>query len=370
MEDETNFIKHKVIWGDILPQDRKLIAENNNCCLTKRTRFVNQSIHTVVITFRDGTYSLLKPAASGHFNDTLVICHNTENYLSPISTIDGYQDEVVKLLRRQLVTNKGDHLYWEEAIDINTIMDSRHGVYVNSADIVIGLADRFEFIDFHPFCPQATHNRYLSLGEDFNPMYDTRVSIRLVDNEEHYARLYGIFHNEVIVLNTKKSTTLQSGLWVAGLPKLDTSRSNAVRKDERFNIPDCLAGITPIKLYVTLVQAKEALYQIRNGDLVDKLEERNHEMVIAKIKREKELLEQENNLMRLKYAQEKTMTDEIEARRNKEIVEFKLNQELELEKLKKESLKHSEKYKTLTEALKLTGVALTVGFTIYKLMKK
>ena len=371
INDKNNHIACKVFSGSIIPDTRLVLVSNTNRnpSTTRTSKFVNLSAYKLIVSFRDGSRSILEPQLKGPFMEALIIGHRIETDTGSIQVIPGEECEVTNILRRQAYVSAGRHCYWEELIDIDVIRSCRNGVYLKSADAVVGLYDREPKLTEHPFSIQRVHNLYLNLGDDFDSETDINVGIRFIDNDNMHSKLYALFHEQIVVIIPKRSNTLDDGIYITGLNSLISDSSNSIRQDLCYSYDAVLAGNTPVQMYTTLIEAKDALAKKRGNLALEKIEEHAHELAIATIKREKELLENENALLKSQQLKEKVIIEELEVTRLMKLQQQKLEYEERINVYKEESIKLSGKYKIVTETLKVITVIITVSAAFYKLKK-
>jgi len=370
MSNDNVLNNAKLINTDkILVGDKCAVSNNYANSLSTKLKIVNLSSHHLVVYFRDGCIAELPPLEGGPYPDTVIIGHAKQNSLGRINAIAGMECEKTNTIRVELAKNRNKHLYYEEVIDVNSIMNSRNGIYVTTADIIIIMADRVQNIPFHPFCTQSIHNLYLIATEGFDSTTDINVGIRLINNDGLQSRVYIIFHDRLMVLWPKRSTTLKDGLYITGLTHLHTEVSNGIRKDEYFTIEEALDGKCPVKVYSNIVAARDALNASRVEEAKEVILSREHETTIINMKRQKEILENENVLLKAQQVKEKELAAESAAKREAEITAEKHRIEKELLMLKEEAALKALEQKKWTEAAKLVGTVCAVGLTIYKILK-
>lgn len=364
MLDTTDIYTQK---GDVRENPEYGTAHND--ILLAESRFINLSSYTIVIAFRDGSIATLPTRKLVSYNESFVIGHKKINRSGTIQTVDGPECKNTERVRKELLKNNNQSFYWEECITIETIMSHRSGIYIPSADIVVSVATMYDTMASHPYSIQSIHNGYVRVGDAFDSRTDIGVIIRAIDNTAECGKLYVIFNNDIAVVIPRKSVVLDSGIYVTGLPSLNTTTTNTIRRDVRYDIIDSLSGKAPFKFYLTLLEAKEALRESQNIVLQDSIDAREHELAIARIKQQKDIYEQELIRLKLELSEKKVITDEIEASRLREETERKHRYDAECDRLKSEAAQSANSQKTLVEGLKLLSVVVTVGWSLYKILK-
>lgn len=359
-------ISNKIIYGEVCDTE-KLLAKNvdhNGLCVGNR--FVNFSSENITVLFRDGTFSHIPPKLNPPYFDALVICHNKSNNLSPINIIDGDEDNFTKHIRIQLARANNRDLYWEEIIKIDVIRDTRKGVYLKSCDVNVALTSRLSYVDYHPFSLQHTINKYIK-SEDFDPMYDIGVQVRLINNDTKTHILYVIFNNKISCIKGKPSNIQKDGVYITGLVELETTTANSIRKDVWYSLDDVLEGKCPIRMFEHLAEAKNYLNESKNNIILEKNLERDHELLLAREKRSRETIELEVSKLKAELLKEKTILEEKERIAEKEINALKQEAERKIQQEKDRAAIRSANIKMYTDLIKVVGVLATVGFGIYKL---
>lgn len=365
--DSSGFINSKIVVGDIVEDGKRLGQEIGNNGLISKLKILNFSTEHIAISFRDGTVTVIPPELSHQYSDCILIVHHKTNHKSPIQMIQGDEDELTGLLRTRLARSKSTELYWEEIIPINVINNSRNGVYCRASDVMVTLTDRFDFMASHPFSVQATHNLYLNAEEEFNPMYDVSLSIKLICNKGIQRRVYAVLNNRVVVINPKKSNTLEDGIYIAGLTQLDSVDCNTVRRHERFDVSEALAGKAPILFFETHVEALDWAAEKKNINALEQRTAREHDLIMADAKRQKEILENDNMKLKLEAARQKQIDDELASKREREFLEYKLKAENDLQIIKDKAALDAAKIKSYGDIAKAVVVTATLGLTLYKL---
>ena len=364
MEDNSQYIEPKIINGNRYTNQDCQLKERYNTSLIVASKFVNLSSKYLVITFRDGTYTVLPPDPAGPYSDSLVIGHSKSNNLSKISVIDTMECETIEMIRGQLMSNNSAYFYWEEMIDVKLLKDNRGGIYVPHADIVVCLYELVATMSLHPFCKQRTHNFYLNRADNFDPQTDICTGVRLIDNENKYLLLYCIFNDRIALLTSKQSNTLESGIYITGLSEIIDSTSNSIRKDIRYDINEALEGKCPIRVYTSILEAQSDLNKIQNGEIAEKILSKDHEKLMAELKRVKEQLEHENNVLKLEQAKEENRFKELEKEKIRELQRIKTDAEQRILEIKEKASMTSSGLKTAGEVFKL----LAVGLAVYKIL--
>jgi hypothetical protein len=358
---DDGYINIKLVEGTI--NDKSLIENNHYNGLVVEHKFVNLTSEYIVICFRDGTRSILSPQSNGPYLDNLIIGHKKSNLSSPITIVEGEECERTNFIRSKLVQTKGMGFYFDESFNINTLRNSRSGVYASSADVIITLVDNIHRLPDHPFSRQRVHNLYLNLVDNFNPETDVSIGIRIIDNEGTPCRVYVIFQDTIMTLSSKKSNTEQTGVYVSGLSSLNTDSSNNLRIDKRYDLADVLADKTPIRLFRTLIEAREVI-----DNLSDITVSREHELFLAEIKREKEKIEQENTLLKIQQLKEKVIYEEKDSIRENHLLQQRQLHENQLAEYKAKLARQVAKHKEFTETLKTVGLGITFALTLYKVI--
>lgn len=358
-----------VINGEIVSRDKLNEYNQSINTLVSKLKFINYSTEYIVVSFRDGAMAILPPQTQLHTFDAIIIGHSKSAGLGNINVIDGNEDKITNLLRTQLALENGRRFYWEEEIKLDLLRNSTEGVYVKSSDVILTLADKLKHMDHHPFSSQATYNRYMNMGDGFNPKTDINISIFFIDNVKTISRVYAILNNSVTVITAKKSNTQSNGIYVCGLTQLDTSVSNSERKVEQFTIEEVLSGKCPIRMFETLVEARDYLTNKKSEKIIEDVLERDHQKHLMNIKRELETLKHDNLLLQAKQQEEKQLNEEQRLKREREILDKQNEHDIKLQQAKEEAAINSAKLKLYGDIGKAVVATATTMLALYKIFK-
>lgn len=347
--------------GDIVKGNPKTLHGVNGS-LRVETTFLNFTAEYLVVCFRDGTYAILPPMFESIDYGSLLVGHSKRGFGVQLKIEDGDESELNKLLSMQLKKND-NNTFWEESVSLDIIKNSRLGVYLSNSD---GLVILFSYIDklpLHPFCRQHVHNKYLNTLDDFNPKHDIGITIRLICNSGITSTHYVVLNNRILVVNPKKSNTLQDGVYIGGLSTLYSDNSNNIRRDEYYSYEEINSEGFPLPIFPRLSQAREYISQTKNID--QRIE---HEKFLTEIKLEKERIEASHTLKKAELVQQRLELEERERKSQLEMQNMKAQAEQELLRLKEESAIKSGENKQNTEMIKLIGAGIGLTILVAKIL--
>ena len=331
------------------------------------TTFINYSKYHLVICFRDGCYSVLSPSDKDPYQDILMVGHQKSNLKDGILTVDGVEDERLMHIKEKLKVNHR-HVEWEESIDISSLVDTRGGKYIYDLDIYIGIVDNLDFEHFHPFSFQHITNRELNPGVEFDPKTQISFTIKIVDNELPGVDYYTVINDDIVHLKSELSSFRNSGLYVIGVPELDTVKTNKMRKTDKYSIPQALEGVSKFKLFKSVADA--TIYLNERGTLasVSKLELSRQETKNLEMKKALEQLQHENALINANRSKTENELKSYQEEYERDLQNRKQDFELRIQKLKEEAAIETQVNKSNVETLKVIGGGLALGVLLLKIL--
>jgi hypothetical protein len=347
--------------------EKKLITNNNRGCSVSST-YVNFSKHYLAVCFRDGCYTILSPNANSVSADLLVIEHNKTNFTDGILTVDGDEDPILNHIKENLTKSNGKHVTWEERVDITDIVKARGGVYISNLDVYVGIATQMESIHFHPYSYQHTLNSMLNHGEDFDTASQISIRLQIIDNQKPGVDYYTVLNNNIVHLKSERSMIKGNGFYISGMPEIQSAHANKLRCVQIVSLEKAFSKEASFTLFTTLAEATVAVNENIVHSSQNKLDTAQHEKTILEIKREVELLQQENQLLNTKRVQKETELKEYKVEQEKVQQDIKFNYDLRLQQLKEEATIKSGEAKSTMEYYKLAGAALGFGLLVAKLI--
>jgi hypothetical protein len=347
--------------------EKKLILNNARGCSVSST-YVNFSSYYLAVCFRDGTYTILSPNANGVSADLLVIEHNKTNHVDGILTIDGDEDPILNHIRDGLSKSNGKYVTWEERVNIDCIIKARGGVYISNLDVYVGIATQMESIHFHPYSYQHALNSMLNHGEDFDTASQISIRLQIIDNQKPGVDYYTILNSNIVHLKSERSLIKGNGFYISGMPELQSAQANKLRCVQIVSLEKALSKESLFTLFTTLAEATVAVNENITRTSQNKLDTTQHEKVILEIKREVEILQQENQLLNTKRVQKETELKDYKVEQEKLQQDIKFNYDLRLQQLKEEATVKSSEAKSTMEYYKLAGAILGFGLIVAKLI--
>ena len=341
-------------------------TKNNLSGLNLSSTFINFSSHYVVVCFRDGTYSILSPSTNAPFLDILMVGKSISNYTDGIKTIVGDEDDTLKHIKRGLSINRGTDVSWEESINLTTMLESRSGFYVTNLDIYIGIVDKIDDTLFHPFCFQHNINHNLDCVVEFDPKTQVNINLQIIDSIHPGVDYYTIINNSIVHLRSESSIIKKAGFYISGLPELENNKSNKARRIDIFSLEQSLEGKAKFKLFRSIAEANTLLNENNTNAHLSKLEITKHETIVQGIKKEVELLQQDNYLLQSKRAKDENEHKDYRIEYEKLVQETKQAYELKMASLKEEAAIKSNHAKSTGEYMKVLAGVITFGVLILK----
>jgi hypothetical protein len=230
------------------------------------------------------------------------------------------------------------------------------------SDALITIADRAEYLPFHPFCRQQIHHNYLNLVDDFDPNKEVSIAIRAISNSGDMGILYAVFNKKTMVLIPKQSNTLKDGVYITGFASIINEDTNSIRTDEYYSFEAALNGQSPVPIFASTIDAKKHINEDRRQIQTDE-----HKTFIAEVTLEKERLAMENSLLQVQMNTNKIKEEEKEAERQKEILKMKNEADQRILELKEASTSTQLEGKQKVETLKFISGCFAVGLTLWKI---
>lgn len=334
--------------------------------LNVNSTYINYSQHYIAVCFRDGCYSILSPSTVPPFEDILLVTHSKSNYKDGINAVAGVEDTNLNQIKINLLRNNNRFVDWKENIDLTHVLNSRKGVYVSNLDIYLCDANRLTEDNFHPYCFQHDINKDLNPKNEFDPLNEISLHLKIVDNAKPGVDYYSILNDGIIHLRSVSSMIKKNGFYVTGSPTLHTSTSNSIRTTEITSLENALNGKARFKLFKTISEAQKFLNENISISNANEIELAAHKERIVKMKIEVETLQHQNDLLASKRTQDELELKRISAEYERLEQENKRAYELRIQELKEQAAINTHALKSDTEWMKFAAGALGFGLVLLK----
>ncbi len=373
--DYQQILNLKITEGQTLTGKNTLINTISNGLNTEH-KFINSSTVPLYICFRNGTITKLLPHTTGPYMNALIISYRSMVYNGTTTTINGVEYGKTQAIKVDLITSGDKGFYNEEIIHMDAFKDSRYGVYVREADVVVTQHENVAKFITHPYSVHGEHNRLIYPDSNFDASKEVCVRIVFIDNEQLYSTIYVVINDTVMAIKPKRSNVLSDGIYISGLCTLDDNNNNTLRENVKCTYEDVVSGKSKLIFYTSVVEARDAILRSTNLpkelELIEANKSREHQTLISQIKREKEYIENMNIKFKLQQQEEQARNAEKIARLDAQLQaareEVKHTHDINTLKVKGDHTVKVAESKEWVETLKVIGGALVLGGVVYKVL--
>ena len=164
-------------------------------------------------------------------------------------------------------------VYWNE-------LQSGEDFYIADSDICLTTKD---------ITQSGPHPYSLAALAQHEPIDDTVLKVKVIDNTESRSRVFMPYHQHVIAIDVKRDENLTSGVYVEHMAKAYDKDGNSLRRSTYLTLEEAESGKGQFSIFHTKAAAYAALRINANDELL--IHKLKHDSELAKSKAELEKAE-------------------------------------------------------------------------------